>query len=140
MRVPASRIAIRALLAVLAAALVASAVAAPASARGGKDEDEVRVRGVCSVGVTVELRLKAEDDGIELRLEVDQNRRGAAWRIAVVQERRVVWKGRARTAGSSGSFRVRRLLRDLPGYDTVSARAWGPGGLRCRATATLPGS
>lgn len=131
---------IRALPAVLAAALAASAAAAPASARGGKDEDEVRVRGVCSAGVTAELRLRAEDDGIQFRLEVAQNRRGAGWRIAIVQERRVVWKGRVRTAGSGGSFRVRRLLVDLPGYDTVAVRGWGPAGLRCRATATLPGS
>jgi hypothetical protein len=139
MRVVDTRLRMRALLACGAAVVAASAVAAPASVRGGRDEDEVRVEGVCSRSVTSELRLRADDDGIELRLEIDQNRRGASWRIAIVQERRVVWMGRARTAGSDGSLRVRRPLRDLSGYDTVAVRAWGPGGLRCRATATLPG-
>lgn len=33
---------------------------------------------------------------------------------------------------------VRRTVPDVPGADTVTATAWGPGGLVCRATATLP--
>jgi hypothetical protein len=32
------------------------------------------------------------------------------------------------------------MLRDLPGPDAVTVRAWGPRGLTCRATATLAGS
>ena len=37
-----------------------------------------------------------------------------------------------------GVFEVRRLLTDLPGTDAVTATAWGPRGLVCRAAGTLP--
>jgi hypothetical protein len=53
----------------------------------------------------------------------------------------VTWRGVARTKRSSGSFEIERRLRDLPGADAVTARAWGPRGAVCRATATLsPGA
>ena len=99
---------------------------------------EVRVAGACSAGVTSRLRLRADDGGIELEFEVDQDRAGAVWRVALVHERRVAWKGVVRTARRSGSFDVERRLRDLPGADAVTARAWGPRGAACRAAATLP--
>ena len=126
---------------VLAALTLLGVLAADtASARDGRDGErvEVRVAGACSGGVTSKLRLRADDDGIELEFEVDQNRAGAAWRVAIVHERRVAWKGVARTVQPSGSFDVERRLRDLPGADAVTARAWGPGGAVCRAAATLP--
>ena len=44
------------------------------------------------------------------------------------------------TTRASSSFEVRRTLQDLPGADTVTASAWGPRGLVCRADATLPDS
>jgi hypothetical protein len=129
-------------LAALLAALVllAGLAAGPASARGGKDGErvEVRVAGTCSSGVSSKLRLRADDGRIELEFEVDQNRSGAVWRVALVHERRVAWKGIERTTRPSGSFEVERRLRDLPGADAVTARAWGPRGAVCRATATLP--
>jgi hypothetical protein len=59
--------------------------------------------------------------------------------VVLIQDRRVIWRGRARTGGPSASFEVERRLRDLPGADQVTARASGPGGLTCSATATLPG-
>ena len=55
----------------------------------------------------------------------------------LVQDRRVVWRGRARNR--AGSFELERTLRDLPGADRVTARAWGPAGVTCAAAATLPG-
>jgi hypothetical protein len=114
-------------------------LAARPLAAAAKDGDgEVRVTGVCGRGAQSELRLKTRDDGIELRFKLDHTRRGAAWRVVVVQERRIAWKGSARTAGSSASFDVRRTLQDLPGADAVTVSAWGPRGLVCRATATLP--
>ncbi len=128
--------------AIVALAAVLAAVAAQtADARQGKDDrSEVRVAGRCGAGVTSKLRLKADDGRIEIEFEVDQNRSGTLWRVAIVHERRVVWKGKARTVGSSGSFEVRRLVRDLPGSDEVFARAWGSGGVTCRARALLRGS
>jgi hypothetical protein len=121
-------------------ALLAALAAGSAAARDGRDGErvEVRVAGACSSGIASKLRLRADDDGIELEFEVDQNRSGAVWRVALVHERRVVWKGVARTTRPSGSFEVERRLRDLPGADAVTARAWGPRGAACRATATLP--
>jgi hypothetical protein len=114
-------------------ALAAWPIAAPA-----KDGDgEVRVAGTCGGGVASELRLKGEDDGIELRFKLRHSRAGAVWRIVLVQERRIAWKGTAKTTGSSGSFELRRTLRDLPGADAISVRALSPRGLVCRATATI---
>lgn len=111
-----------------------------AFARDGKDgRGEVRVAGSCSGGATSKLKLKSRDGGIELEFEVDHNRVGAPWRVAIVHERRVAWRGAAKASGPSGSFHVERRLPDLLGTDTVTARAWGPLGVTCRATATLPG-
>ena len=126
----------------LAGALAVLAVGAGAAdARRGKDDrQEIRVAGRCGGGATSKLRLRAEDGEIEVEFEVDQNRSGVRWRVALVHERRVAWKGVARTAGPSGSFEVRRVVRDLPGSDSVSARAWGPGGLSCQARASLAAS
>jgi hypothetical protein len=115
--------------------------AAPSVAAVAKDGGgEVRVAGVCGSGATSKLRLKSGDDGIELRFEVDHSRPGVIWRVVLVHERRIAWKGAARTTRPDGSFEVRRTLRDLPGADAVSVRAWGPRGLVCRAAAILSGS
>ncbi len=130
----------RLLLALLAC--VCALVAAAPSAWASDDEDddrEVRARGTCTGSATTKLRLKTDDGRIEAELEVDQNRSGVRWRIVLVHERRVAWRGSARTSGSSGSLSVDRRLPDLPGFDTVSARATAPGGLACRVSATLPG-
>jgi hypothetical protein len=104
----------------------------------GGDRPEVRVAGSCGRGATSSLKLKARDGGIEAEFEV-HGRAGASWRVAFVQERRTVWRGRARTSSTSHSFSVERSLGDYPGPDQVFARAVGPRGVTCQATATLPG-
>jgi hypothetical protein len=110
----------------------------PIHAMIGKDDPgDVRVTGVCGAGARAKLRLKTREAGIEVRFEVEQSRARGVWRVALVHERRVVWKGAVRTSGSSHSFELRRTLPDLPGSDSVTARAWGPRGLTCDATATL---
>ena len=109
----------------------------PAESSVGRDgPGEVRVAGTCVTGATARLRLKSDDGAIEVRFEVEYGRSGA-WRLALVHESRVVWKGAARTTRRHRSVEVRRTLPDLPGTDTVTARAWGPRGLTCRATARL---
>ena len=139
-RLPAPSLRIRSSGPLLALAVLGMLVAppAPASARG-RGRDEVRVAGVCGSGATSKLRLRARGGRLGLRFEVDHTRAGARWRVAVVQDRRVVWRGTARARRPGASFEVERRLRDLPGADRVTARAWGPGGLTCSATATLPG-
>src|SRR5919202_2975940 len=92
----------------LAVALLALALVGPASALarggggggGGGDRPQVRVAGSCGRGATSTLELKARDGGIEAEFEV-HGRSGARWRIAFVQESRIVWRGRARTLGAS---------------------------------------
>jgi hypothetical protein len=110
--------------------------ASVAAAKDGRGE--VRAAGACGRAASSELRLRTSDRGIEVRFELDHVRAGVSWRVAVVHERRVAWKGSAKTTAPAGSFEVRRIVSDLPGADTVTATAWGPNGLVCRATATLP--
>jgi hypothetical protein len=112
--------------------------AVAAIAKDGRGE--VRVAGICGNGASSKLRLKTSDDGIELRFELDYSRAAVVWRVVIVHERRIAWKGAPRTTRPYGSFEVRRMLRDLPGADAVTARAWGPRGLVCQAVATLPDS
>lgn len=120
----------------IAAALLAAALPVAASAKDG-DGDEVRVAAVCGGSVTGELRMKADDDGIELRFKLRRSRSGSVWRITLVHERRIAWKGTTKTSGSSGSFELRRTLQDFSGADAVSVRALGPRGLVCRASGTV---
>ena len=124
------------LLGIVAAVLLVAARPPVAAAKDG--QGDVRASGVCGNGARSELRLRGRDGEIEVRFEVDHARPAVSWRVALVHERRIAWKGAPRTGRSSGSFEVRRVLRDLPGADTVSAQAWGPGGLVCRAVVTLP--
>jgi hypothetical protein len=99
---------------------------------------EVRVAGACGRGATSKLKLKADDGLMEAEFEV-HGKAGAKWRVTFVQESRIVWRGHARTTGLSHSFSIERRLSDYPGPDQVTARAVGPRGITCQATATLPG-
>jgi hypothetical protein len=114
---------------------------APASALAKHGDDggrqEVRVAGTCGKGATARLRLRSRDGAIRAQLEIDHTRSGQTWRVSLVQERRVVYRGRVRT--QLGQFEIERRLGDLPGADRVTARAVGPRGLTCVAAATLPG-
>jgi hypothetical protein len=119
------------------AGLLLVAPAAAGAKDGDDDRGEARVTATCSQGASAELRLRARDGSIRLEFELRRRRAGELWRVAVVQERRVVWRASLRTRGSGGSLRVRRSLRDLDGPDRVTVRASGPRGLTCEASATL---
>lgn len=133
------------------AALVALALTGPAAALardggggggggghgGGGNRPTVRVAGTCGHGATSSLKLKADDGGIETEFEV-HGRSTATWRVVLVQDSRIAWRGHARTLGPSRSFSVERLLGDYPGPDQVTARAVGPRGITCQASAILP--
>jgi hypothetical protein len=126
----------------IALVLLALVVLGPASALarggGGGDRPQVRVAGSCGRGASSALKLKARDGVIEAEFEV-HSRAGSRWRVAFVQERRTVYRGRARVGGASRSFAIERRLSDYAGPDQVFARAVGPRGVTCQATATLPG-
>jgi len=131
-----------ALIALLLLALSAGAAQARGNENGGSGGnggDEIRVAGVCGRGATTALRVRRRDDGIEVRFRLSQTRGWGAWRVTIVHESRVAARATARTRRADDSFEVRRILPDLPGSDTIVAHAWGPSGLSCRATATLPG-
>jgi hypothetical protein len=119
--------------------LLASASTPAAIARDGGDDArrEARVAGTCATGASSTLRLRSRDGEISLEFEVRRSRRGERWRVVLVHERRVAWRGSVRTGRSRGSFRVRRTLRDYAGSDRVTARAAGPRGLTCEASALL---
>jgi hypothetical protein len=124
----------------MTAICLALALGAPASALAhGGDEQDVRVRGTCGRGASSELRLRAKDGAIRVEFEVDSRRAGERWRVVLVHERRVAWRGRARIR-SGHSFRIRRSLPDFGGADQVTARASGPRGNTCEAGALLAGS
>jgi len=139
-------------------ALLAIALAGPASAfaRGGADDPpgddhggrggggavqraEVRATGSCGRGAQAWLKLKQRNSGIEVEFEVHHARPGQVWRLAVVHERRIEYRGRHRTR-STGALRISESIPDFGGADGVSVRAWGPRGVTCTASAVLPGA
>jgi hypothetical protein len=124
---------------ILAAISLALALGGPSSAlaRGGGGED-VRVSGTCGKGASSEFRLRAKDGAIRVEFEVRSRRTGERWRVVLVHERRVAWRGSARTRGGR-SFRIRRSIPDFDGADQVTARASGPRGNTCQATGLLRG-
>jgi hypothetical protein len=126
------------LLALVVLAFSAGAAQARADDHGGGG-GEVRVAGSCGSGAVASLRLRSRDSSIEVRFRLRQTRGRGVWRIAIVHERRVSARATRRTTRVDDSFELERSFRDLPGSDTVAVHAWGPSGLGCRATATLPG-
>jgi hypothetical protein len=109
----------------LAAFLGVALLSAPAASAGGQ---EVIRRGTCSAASTWKLKLKLDDGRIEVEFEVDQNRVGRRWNVALRRNGVVAFSGTRTTLAPSGSFEVRRLLGNGAGVDRVVARA------RARAT------
>jgi hypothetical protein len=148
-----SAVARSAALSVLAILVMALAGPASAFARGGGGNDdgpgddhsgrrprvEVRATGSCGRGAQSWLKLKEDDSGIEVEFEVHHARPGAVWRLAIVHERRIDYRGRHRTR-STGALDLNETIADLSGADAVSVRAWGPRGVTCIASAVLPGA
>jgi hypothetical protein len=110
--------------------------AGPALADHGGADGDARVAGRCSKGTSSELRLRSHDHAIRVEFEVKRRRAGESWRVVFIHERRIAWRGTVHTS-SGGSFRVRRSYDDYEGADNVTARASGPRGLTCQASATL---
>lgn len=105
--------------AVLSLAAVA-AIEAPASARG---DDDVITTGSCSAGADWKVKVKTDDGRLEVEGEVDSNRVGQTWRWTIRHNGSVSARGRATTAGRSGSFSVERRVVDLAGTDRIAFRA-----------------
>ena len=124
--------------AVATACTVAAALAVTfvpvAPAKGG---DGVRVDGTCSDSSTSKLEAKHDDGRIEVEFEVDQNRNGVLWNVALRRDGRLVFAGARRTVAPSGSFSVERKVTGGAQNATIRARATRNGAV-CSATVTLP--
>ena len=121
---------------ILTAAVVSAAAALSPAAALAKDGD-IRVTGKCSGPSSAKLKLSAEGKRIETELEVDQNRNGVRWQVTIRRNGVLAVSTKATTKAPSGSFTVRRLLRNASGADVVRARAVSPSGEVCTARATF---
>ena len=130
---------------VLLCCFVAPCVAAPSvaladsgSGSGSDGDREARVSTRCAGGATSQLRVRARDGSIRVEFELTRRPARESWRIVIVHERRIAWRGTVRT-GDSGSLRVRRSLDDYEGVDRVTVRASGPRARTCDTSARLLG-
>ena len=122
-----------ALAAVLALAVVALA-AVPAGM--AKDGDVLRA-GTCTRASTSKIKLSDEDGRIEVEVEVDQNRNGVRWTVAIFQNGRRIARMIRVTRGPSGSFEARIVALNRPGRDGFRARAVSRTGEVCTARASF---
>ena len=133
-RFPAARrLAGRAAIYSLALGLVLGA--APVAA--AKSGDRV-FTGSCSGASTWKLKLSNENGRIETELEIDQNRVGRVWTVAITDNGATIFRGSRTTTAPSGSFTVRRVTANRAGTDRfiAVARAARTGEV-CRARGTF---
>jgi hypothetical protein len=123
--------------ALLVLAVACAALASPLAAAADDDpRDEVRRTGTCTGSSEITLRLRVDDGAIRIELEIEPSRRGSKWRVILLHERRIAFRGTLRARGG-GSVELRRTVRDWFGTDTVVARATGPRAETCRVSATV---
>jgi hypothetical protein len=115
----------------LAAAL---ATAAPASAKGG---DDVRKSGRCSAGSTWTMKAKPDDGRLEVELEIDSNRVGQVWSVAIADNGHRIFTGSRRTTAPSGSFEVELRTANRAGADRFTSTSRTASGEVCSATLTI---
>jgi hypothetical protein len=120
---------------ILVLAFAAAVLAAlPASAKDGRD---VRVAGACTASSTSKLKLSPENGRIEVEFEVDQNRNGVVWRVALYRNGVRVTSTTATTRGPSGSFEARRVISRAGAPTRFTAVATRASGERCSARASI---
>ena len=120
-------------LGLLLGASLVLALAAPAVAKRG----DVRVAGTCTKASTAKLKLSEEDARIEVELEVDQNRNGVRWTVAILQNGSRIARLTRVTRAPSGSFEARVVAPNRPGADAFTVRATSRSGETCVARATF---
>jgi hypothetical protein len=121
--------------AVAAGVIAALAIAGTTTAATAKDGD-IRAVGSCTGSSTSKIKLSAENGRIEVEFEVDQNRVGVRWSVAVRQRGQVVRRLSRVTRAPSGSFEARVVLPNRAGADRISA-VGTRAGESCRAVATF---
>jgi hypothetical protein len=117
--------------------VLALALAAIGATSAAAKDGDVRARGTCTGSATARLKLSEEDGRIEVEFEVDQNRNGVTWQVALFRNGHRFARTQATTRAPSGSFEVRRLATNGAGADTIRGRAVSPSGQVCTARATF---
>jgi hypothetical protein len=109
--------------------------AAPVAA--AKSGDRV-FTGACTGASTWKLKLGNENGRISTELEIDQNRVGRVWTVAITDNGTTIFRGARTTTAPSGSFSVRRITTNRVGTDRfiAVARASATGEV-CRARGTF---
>jgi hypothetical protein len=115
---------------VLAASLALTA--APATASGGND-GRVTKTGSCSGSADWKLKVKTDNNKLEVEGEVDSNKSGQTWTWKIKDNGSVAASGSATTGGPSGSFSVSRRIANKAGTDTVVFKA-KRAGQTCKGT------
>lgn len=121
---------------ILIAALVALTAALSLTSVAPAKDGDLRVKGTCTGASSAKLKLSPENGRIEVELEVDQDRNGVRWSVALSTSGAVVVRTTAVTKAPSGSFEIRRVLANAAGPDLISAVATRSTGERCTASAT----
>ena len=127
-------------LAVVPAAVAKHGADDPAGDDRGADRAaaDVRVRGACTLSSTAKLKLSPEDGRVEVEFEVDENRNGSRWGVALTRNGSRVVSRAAVTRAPSGSFEARAVIAAGSPRTTVTAVARRAAtGEVCRATARL---
>jgi hypothetical protein len=102
---------------------------------GNGERREVRREATCTGSSEAELRVRAEDGRIEVRFEIETRRPRSTWRIVLLHERRIAFRGELHTRG--GDAELRRVVKDWFGEDELVVRASGPRAETCRASAVI---
>jgi len=122
----------RGIYSIVATALGAAVLAGTAVA----NDRDVERAGTCTRGSAVKVKLSDEDGRIEVEVEVDQNRNGVRWTVALYRNGTFAGRRVRVTRGPSGSFEARFLTRNGAGADRFVARA-SRAGERCTARAAF---
>jgi hypothetical protein len=105
----------------LALALVGTgAGAAQASGGGGAT---VRTAGHCTGSTVWKLKAKTDDGRLQTEFEVDSNRVGQTWSVAINDNGVRAFTGTRRTTAPSGSFSVEPRIVNRAGADRITAVA-----------------
>ncbi len=95
--------------------------AAPAMAQGGSAD--VRAAGHCAAASTWKLKAKPDAGRVQVEFEVDSNRVGQTWSVAITDNAVRVFSGSRVTKAPSGSFTVAVRPVNRAGHDAFVARA-----------------
>ena len=109
-----------------------------AFAKAGSHHRAVRIQGTCTQQSTSTLKLRAEDRGIEVEFQVDQNRNGVPWRVTLRRNGARIRSFTATTRAPSGSFEIRRVIAGRLGTDRITAIATRASGETCTARSGAP--